>query len=131
LSKVPAKIKKAADKAVPGAEWSTATKSTEDGETTYELEGGDEDDRYVYVSVSEDGTVGEVQTEITQKDLPAAVKKALNKAAPKSKFKVSTVYEVKEDGEVSRYDIEGKLGKKETSFSFKPDGKKVEDEDSE
>ena len=36
LAKVPAGVKQAAAKAVPGAKWESATKETEKGKTTYE-----------------------------------------------------------------------------------------------
>src|SRR6185503_9465021 len=63
LSKVPQEIRTAADKAVPNAKWSSATKeSDEDKNSWYDLEGEDAKGRYVCVSVYTDGTVDEVCT---------------------------------------------------------------------
>jgi hypothetical protein len=128
LAKVPAKIKAAADKAVPGAEWSEATKSTEDGEVAFRLEGDDAKGRYVWVEVAADGTVNEVQTEIPLKEAPAAVRAALKAKMPR--FKVTTVYEARQNGKVVRFDFEGKRPKNKEviSISFSPDGKPVEDD---
>jgi len=126
LAKVPAKVRKAADKAVPKAVWTSASMSKEDGEVTYELEGTDASKRFVSVEVSSDGEVSEVQTEIPQKEVPAVVAAKLKSRFPR--FVTSTVYEVREDGKVIRYDFEGKRpkDKEDIGIYISADGKDVE-----
>ena len=127
LSKLPPAVRKAADKAVPKAKWESATKETEDKkEFWYELEGKDAKGRYVHVTVSTDGTVDEVSTEIDYKDAPKVVKDALKAKFPK--FKVETSYEIRKDEKIERFDFEGKRpkDKEEITISVSPDGKSVE-----
>ncbi len=127
LKKVPAVVRKAADKAVPKAKWESATKETEDKkEFWYELEGKDAKGRYVHVTVSTDGTVDEVSTEIEFKDAAKVVKDALKAKFPK--FKVDTSYEIRKDEKIERFDFEGKRpkDKEEITISVSPDGKSVE-----
>jgi uncharacterized protein YxeA len=127
LAKVPDKVKKAADKAVPGAKWTSASKSVEDGEVTYELEGTDAKQRYVSVEVSAEGKVSEVQTEIHFKEVPEVVRSALKSRMAKAnlpKLEASTTYEVRQDGKVVRYDFEMVIG-----VYISANGKEVEFDD--
>ena len=126
LAKVPAKVKEAASKAVPHAKWESASKSVEDGETTYTLEGTDAKGRSVSVDVEEDGTVDEVQTEVPMNQVPRLVQRALKAKQPR--FKATTVYEVREEGKVTRYDFEGKrpADKDDITVTVSSDGKEVE-----
>lgn len=106
LAKVPAAVRGAADKAVPKADWTSASKETDDGkEFWYELEGTDAKGRYVHATVAADGKVNEVSTEVPFKDAPGAVTAAL--AAKLSGFKPATTHEIRTDGKVERYDLEG------------------------
>lgn len=127
LKKVPAVVRKAADKAVPKAKWESASKETEDKkEYWYELEGKDAKGRYVHVTVLSDGTVDEVSTEIEFKDAPKVVKDALKAKFPK--FKTESSYEIRKDDKIERYDFEGARGnkKEDITISVSPDGKSVE-----
>jgi uncharacterized protein YxeA len=125
-SKVPAKVRAAAEKAVPKAKWTDFSKESEDGEMWFELEGTDAQKRYVYVTVTAEGVVGEVMTEVKAKDLPKAVVAALSAKLPR--YKVATYYEVRSDGKVTRYDLEGKRprDKEDITVSVSADGKTVE-----
>ena len=126
LAKVPAKVRRAADLAVPGAKWSTAFKDEEDGETYFELEGKDRRQRVVTVEVSADGEVNEVETEMPLAEVRESVQATLKKRLPR--FKVATVYEVREGGKMVGYNFEGKRprDKEEIVVFVSADGKEVE-----
>lgn len=134
LSDVPAKARAAADKAVPKAKWTDASKEKDGDEVWYDLEGTDAKGRYVCVSVYPDGNVDEVTTEVQRGDVPEPVLTAVKKHKELSGFKATTYYEVRDgDGKLDRYDLEGaipsgkKKGKdKEVTVSVSPDGKEVE-----
>lgn len=126
IDKLPAAVKKAIDAAVPKAKWTTAGKSEEDKKVSYEIEGEDAKGRYVWVEVTAEGKVVEVQTEVPLKDAPKVVADALTKQFPR--FKVETTYEVQVDGKVARYDFEGKRpkDKEEITISVSADGKTID-----
>jgi hypothetical protein len=132
VNRVPPKIKKAANQAVPGATWTGAMKYIEDGEVTYELEGTDRKERNVWVQVEAedntkdtDGQVYDVKTEIPLTEVPAVVRKALKAKMPKFQ-PPETTYEVREEGKVVRYEFEGKQAKKDITVQVSADGKSVE-----
>ena len=112
------------------AKWTGASKSEEDGEVTYELEGEDAAKRYVWVELTADGKVNEVGFEIQFGEAPSVVTSALKKKFPQ--FQVASTYEARQEGKVVRYDFEGKRprDKEEITVSVSADGKEVEiDED--
>jgi len=124
MSKVPAAVKKAAEKAVPGGKWESAS-----SETIYELEGKDGKGRAVVVEVTDDGEVNEVSTELPVKEVPEVVLSALKAKMPR--FKIETVFESKQDGKVAGYSFEGKRpkDKEEIGVFVSPDGKTIEIDD--
>jgi hypothetical protein len=126
LAKVPAAIKQAASKAIPGAKWTGASKSVEDGEVTYQLDGEDAAKRYVGVELTADAKVTELQFEIASAKVPPLVTSALKKKLPR--FQVATSYEARHEDKVIRYDFEGKRprDKKEITVSVSTDGKEIE-----
>ena len=130
LAKVPAKIKEAASKAMPRAKWTGASKSVEDGEVTYELQGEDAAKHYVWVELTADAKVNEVGFEIPFGKVPQIVTEALKKKLPR--FQVASSYEARQEGKVIRYDFEGKRprDKKEITVSVSTDGKKIEIDES-
>jgi Rieske Fe-S protein len=109
LDKVPGAVRKAADKAVSKAKWIGATKNTEDGETTYELDGTDSKGREVTVVVAPDGTVHEIEKEIPMKEVPKVVTEALKKKL--ADFKATLAHSVTEEGKIVAYSFEGKRSK--------------------
>jgi hypothetical protein len=130
LDKVPAGVKEAASKAVPGAKWTAATRSVDEGRVTYELEGEDADKRKVWVDLTADGKVNEMSYLIELAKVPRVVTAALKKKMPR--FQVSASYEAFKDGKVFAYYFDGKRprDKEEISVSVSADGKSVEiDED--
>jgi hypothetical protein len=126
LAKVPAKVKEAANKALPKAKWTGASKSEEDGKVTYELEGEDAAKHYVWVELTADAKVNEVGSEIAFGTVPQLVTAALKKKFPR--FVVASSYEARHEGKVIRYDFEGKRprDKKEITVSVSSDGKEIE-----
>ncbi len=132
VAKVPAKVREAAEVIVPGAKWTAADSSKEDGQVVYELEGTDGKGRKVYVEVSADGTVTEVQTKIALTDPPIAVWEAVAKSQPT--FEAATAYEVRSgdkllrpgDGDLS-YEVSGMYQKnRQVIFEVTPAGEITE-----
>lgn len=116
---VPSVVKEAADKAVPGAKWESA-------DVTYQLEGKDGKGRTVTIELESDGDVVEIETEISEREVPSAVMKALKAKYPK--FSIATILELKHEGKVSGYQFEGKRpsGKEEVTILVSADGKSVD-----
>lgn len=130
LAKVPEVVRKAADKAVEGAKWEAAYKVQEDGETFFELAGKDSKSREVIVTVTPQGEVDEVVTEIALKDIPEVVTAAVKEKYPR--FKVKLAFEITDEGKVTGYDLEGRRPKDKNDIGIhvSADGKTVEiDED--
>jgi hypothetical protein len=126
LAKVPANVKAAASKALPGAKWTGASKSVEDGKVTYQLDGEDASKHYVGVELTADAKANEVQFEIANEKAPKLVTAALKKKLPR--FTVESTYEVRKENKVIRYDFEGKRPRdtKEITVSVSDDGKEIE-----
>jgi hypothetical protein len=126
LDKVPEKVRKAADAAVPKATWETAYRSEEDKVVTFELEGKNSQGREITVTLTPDGKVEELETEIPLKDVPQAVKDTLKAKWPR--FKPSLAFEMQEEGKVVGYDFEGKRpkDKEEIVIFVSADGKQAE-----
>jgi len=132
VSKVPAKIGKAANLAIPNARWTGAYKYLGDEGLTYELEGtnGKGQNIWVYVDADEtmdaDGEVSEVLTEISFMEAPKVVIEALTAKVPQ--FQVETTCAVREQGRLVRFDFEGsRPGDKEVIGVYvSADGKSVE-----
>lgn len=129
LAKLPAKVRKAADAAVPGAKWEEAHKDTEEGVVIYELDGTNARGRDVTVMVTAEGKVTEVETELPLTEVPQLVRDALKAKMPR--FKITAAFEIREEGKVTSYDFEGKRpkDKEEITVSVSVDGKTIEIED--
>lgn len=129
LDKVPAAVRKAADKAVPKAKWIGATKVTSDGEVAFELDGMDSKGKEVTVSLAEDGTLNEIEREISMKDVPKVVSEALKQKV--AGFKVSVAHSTTIDGKIVAYSFEGKRpkDKEEVDVTVSADGSSVDVDD--
>ena len=103
LKDLPAAVRQAADKTVPEAKWTEATKDTEDGDTTYELSGADSKGREMNVTLKADGQVEVVETVLSVTDLPKLVVDVL-KTLPQVKWTDAT--EKVEDGQTV-YEVSG------------------------
>ena len=135
LDKVPAKVKDAVKKAFKEAEFVSASKEKEDGKLLYEIRIKVKA-QTIEVTCTEDGTVVEVEKEISAKDLPKAVAGAIDSKYPKATIKKAeevikgdkTAYEVlivtadKKTVEI-KYDKDGKVLEMEEKTG-KPDGEK-------
>jgi len=130
LAKVPAVVRKAADKAVTGATWTTAYLVRDEEKSFYELEGKIAKGRVVIVTITPDGIAEDVTTEIPVKEVPESVMAALKAKYPRFKSKVA--FEISEDGKVTGYDFEGRRPKDKHDIGIyvSADGETIEiDED--
>jgi Putative beta-lactamase-inhibitor-like, PepSY-like len=97
VKNLPAAVKKAIKKKFPKAEIEKATKEVEDGKTTYEVL-LEIDDHPVDVAFKADGTILEIEREISFTELPAPVKKALAARYPEAKIEKVEMVTKGEDG---------------------------------
>jgi hypothetical protein len=124
LEKVPKPVLAAIKKKFPEAKLLGAARQTEDDLVSYEVlvkHKGHE----MYVLCEPDGTIVEVDREISEKELPKPVIEAIRKKYPKSH--IMSVGEVTEGDDVS-YDILLKHGKKSIQVIFDAKGKLLEEE---
>lgn len=152
LDQVPKAALDAVKEEFPGAKLTAAESAEDDGETYFEIELTHEG-HSIDVSVSEDGTIEEVEKEIAVADLPKAVTDAIQAKYPQAKIEEAeelTEYEEEEesdddqkgsddadekddadeeDGEVS-YEVEIVTADgKSLELEVSADGKEVEGED--
>jgi uncharacterized membrane protein YkoI len=97
LDEVPKPVMDSANAKFPGAKMREASKETEQGKTVYELSMTHEN-RKMDVTFEADGTLVLVETEVEEKDLPAAVLGAVKDKYPGSKIQL--VESVKKGPEV-------------------------------
>jgi hypothetical protein len=130
LAKVPAKVRKAAEVAVPGAKLTSAFKGVEDGATYYELSGKNPQGRAVEIEVTASGRVEAVETAISFREVPRVVLDALR--AKMKGFKPETAEVVTQGGKLVGYEFEGEDPQgDDIEVQVSPDGKQVEVEDAE
>ena len=86
LDKIPPAVRRAANRILKGAKWSSAAKHADDGEVIYELMGEDANGASLSVEVSSDGKVVSVEREIDPKDLPKAASNVVSTKMPKFKI---------------------------------------------
>lgn len=130
LDSVPANIRKAADAAVPKARWEAAYRYEEEGKLYYELEGRNKN-RSVVVTLTSDGAVDSIETEIPVRDVPEVVRQAVKAKWPR--FNTKAAYEVREGDKVVGYDLEGKRPSDKHGIAIfaSADGKELEIDESE
>jgi uncharacterized membrane protein YkoI len=119
VAQVPEAVKKAAQNAAPGITISRATKETEGKRTVYELE-GKVGDKECELEITAEGKLLEMEIEVALAQVPDAVKKAAQKAVPGI---VPTEAEKQTRGRRVRYEVEGKVGKKEYELVITAEGK--------
>ncbi len=144
VEKLPAAVKKAVKKKFPEARIGGASKEVEDGATTYEVELKVEG-HSVDMALKADGTIVEIEREVSVSELPKAVRKKLAARYPGAKIEKAEQITKGEDGPV-RYEVaikaevvftaKGKIvqAKEEDEDDAKPSAKagkkqKKEDED--
>jgi hypothetical protein len=113
---VPAVVRQSADKTVPHAEWTEATKETDDDEATYQLTGADAKGREVHLTLTADGQVEVFETVLSVTDLPAAVVEVL-RTLPQVKW--TDALEKVEESETT-YEVSGADRKDRESTAFFP-----------
>lgn len=128
LAQVPAVVRQAAAKAVPGGTFTKASKETEEGKTLYELEGKNAQGREVSVGISADAVLLEVETVIPAAEVPKVVTDALN--AKLKGFKASTIERIEKPGKPASYEFHGKRADgKKAEVVISADGRTVDVED--
>jgi uncharacterized membrane protein YkoI len=126
LDKVPAKVMAAVKDKFKDAEVLSASKEVEEGKTLFEVQlklNGQAHD----VTLTEDGTIIEVEKEIAAKDLPRAVAEALQAKYPKATYK--KVEEIAKEGKTLYEVLLDTADKKSWEVVLDPTGKLVETED--
>jgi hypothetical protein len=126
LDKLPAKVTAAVKAKFPKAELVAAQKEVEDGKTLYEV-GIKNEGQKIEVTALEDGTIVEVEKEITFKDLPKAVSDVMDTKYPKAEIK--KVEEITEGTKVAYELLFVTADKKKLEIKFDKDGKVLESED--
>jgi uncharacterized membrane protein YkoI len=126
LEKVPAAAMKAVKDKFPAAEIRQAEKEVEEGKTIYEI-GLKDHGQNIDVSLTEDGTILEIEKEITAEDLPHAVADAVKAKYPKGTIKKA---EEVSKGETRAYEVIVAEGSKSREVVLDRAGKILEDEES-
>lgn len=125
LEKVPAKVMKTAEAEFPKAKWTGAIKDTEDGVTSYDLEGTTPKGLKVEIEITEDGKVLTTHKEIPMEKVPKVVTSALKGKFPN--FKSTSVAVVHYKEHLMGYEFSGKRPKDddEVRVLVSEDGKKI------
>jgi hypothetical protein len=129
LSKVPAPVKLAAQKAVPGIKIMEAMKGMEEGVVIYTIVGENAKGLDVEVEVTADGHVQAISVEMSLQDVPKVVMTALRTKVKGFKpTDVMAVYDA--SNKLMEYSFEGKDAKgKDIEVAVSADGSIVEVDD--
>ena len=126
LDKLPPRVLAAVKEKFKDAELISASKEVEGGKTLYEvqlkLKGQAMD-----VTATEDGTIIEVEKEITARDLPKAVTEALEAKYPKATYR--KVEEISKEGKTLYEVLLDTADRKSWEVVLDPAGKIIETED--
>ena len=126
LDKLPAKVMAAVKEKFKDAELVSASKEVENGKTLFEVSfklNGQAHD----VTLTEDGTIVEVEKEITARDLPKAVTDALEAKYPKATFR--KVELIDKGGKTTYEVLLDAADKKSWEVVLDPAGRVLETED--
>jgi uncharacterized membrane protein YkoI len=93
--KLPAKVAAAVKGRFPGAEFTSITKEKEGNDIVYDIELKQQGRKYE-MDIKEDGTIIEIEKQVFNKDVPAAITKAVT-----AKYPGSTIEEVMEVNKVN------------------------------
>lgn len=118
LSAVPQKVMDTVKKEVSGFTATSANTEIESGKKIYEIQGS-AGGKKVEIDVAEDGTLDEVETEITVNDLPSVVSQAIMAKMPK--FQATKIEESRRLGG-TYYEVEGADDAKKWDIEVKADG---------
>jgi Putative beta-lactamase-inhibitor-like, PepSY-like len=128
LDKVPRQVMQALKAKFPKAEINKWSKETENGSVVYDME-FEQNDRKFEADIKEDGAIDNWEKQIPARDLPDAVKKALNSKYPKATLKeVMATTLVRNGADVPEgYEVLFETaGNKEVEVTLTPDGKFLE-----
>ncbi len=109
VAEVPAAVRQAADKALPGAKWTEAVKETEDDGAVYRLEGTNPRGHEAQVEISAEGKVQSLEISLGHEalaELPAGVRSQAEKAVPGATWS-EAVIRTEEDEEETTYTLKG------------------------
>ena len=126
---IPKKVMDTLKAKFPKAEIQKATKEMEGDKVVYDIEFTQEKRKFE-ADIFEDGTIHNWEKEIAAKDVPEAVKAAVDKKYPKAAWKeIMQITEVKNGKEMLEgYEIVFETAdKKEVEVTVAPDGKILED----
>lgn len=129
VDKIPRAVMDALLAKFPKAKIDKCTKAKEGGDIVYDIE-FKEGDRKCEADIKENGTYINYEKAIAAKDLPKAVKDAIEKRYPKSKMtEIMEETEVKgKDEKISAYEVVLETAdKKEVEVRVSPEGKILED----
>jgi uncharacterized membrane protein YkoI len=126
LDKLPKAVVDAVKEKFPRAELVSAEKEKEDGKTVYEVALKDGKHKRE-VTLTPEGKIVSVETEIEAGDLPKAVAEALEARYPKAEIKKAE--EISKDDKITKYEmLIVTADKKKLEVSFDPTGKFLEEE---
>jgi hypothetical protein len=128
---VPEAVVKSVKKRFPTAKITGSGKEDEEGQTVYELQ-IEEKSAKIDISLNPDGTIREIEKQITKTDLPKAVQRTLGEKYSKSRIKLVEEVVLVKDGKeaLDCYEFKLAAGDKVTEVKIAPDGKvkKVEEQ---
>src|SRR5262245_24178865 len=130
LDKIPKAVMDALLAKFPKAKIDKCTKAKEGGAVVYDIEFHQQNGRKGEADIKEDGTYINYEKEIDAKDLPKAVREAIEKKYPKSTLKeIMEETEVKgKDEKLSAYEVIVETAdKKKVEVRVSPQGKVLED----
>ena len=131
LDKLPKAVVDSVKKRFPDAKMVSAEKETEKGKTVYEVAIKNKD-QSIEVTLTPEGEIVEIEKQISAKDLPEKVVKALEGKYPKAKYEmIEEVIKVEKGSEkLAYYEVLlTTADKKKFEVSVAPDGKIVKEED--
>lgn len=129
LDKIPAKVMNALKAKFPRAEIVKWTREKEGDIVIYDIE-FKQDGKKLEADIKEDGSIHNWEMAITEKDVPAAVKQAVEKKYPRATAREIMRITAMKDGkdELEGYEIVlTTADKKEVEVTVAPDGKILED----
>ncbi len=127
--KLPQKIKDAINARFPGAEITSAEKEKSGDKVIFDIELKHKGRKYE-MDIQEDGTILEIEKEVAAKDVPAAIRKAIEDKYPKAKIiEVMEVNKVTgKDEKPIHYEVTFESNGKKQEVIVSLDGKSIKTE---
>jgi uncharacterized membrane protein YkoI len=130
LDKVPKAVREAVQARFPGAKLLGAEKEVENGKTQYEIAVKHEGKK-IEATLTHEGKLLEFETRIAVKDMPRAVRRAIESKYRGGKYKaVEAVTKVREGNEkLEYYEVQIEAGKKKVEVLVTADGRIKKEEE--